>query len=156
MTAGRYILAAALLAAVSLLCLCLGTVVLSPADVLKILFGGGGGTEEGILLGIRLPRLLMALAVGASLSVSGVIFQAVLKNVNGITGNVNETTEDLKRFSKSVGEIGDTVSGINALVGGFGSSAAVRASSLGVGIRAPIEYFITHLMSRKKGVGHEG
>lgn len=92
MTAGRYILAVLLLAAVSLLCLCLGTVVLSPAEVMGILFGGGGGTEAGILLGIRLPRLLMALAVGASLSVSGVIFQAVLKNpladpyITGVSG----------------------------------------------------------------------
>lgn len=80
MTAGRYMLAAALLVAVSFICLCLGTVVLSPAEVLGILFGGGGVTDQGILLGLRIPRLLMALAVGASLAVSGAIFQAVLKN----------------------------------------------------------------------------
>ncbi len=92
MTAGRYILAIVLLAAVSLLCLCLGTVVLSPAEVFTVFFGGGSGTEGGILLGIRLPRLLMALTVGASLSVSGVVFQAVLKNpladpyITGVSG----------------------------------------------------------------------
>ena len=92
MTAGRYMLALALLAAASLLCLCLGTVTMSPAEVLGHLFGSGGGMEQRILLGIRLPRLLMALSVGASLSVSGVIFQAVLKNpladpyITGVSG----------------------------------------------------------------------
>lgn len=82
--------------------------------------------------------------------------QIVLKNVNGITGNVNEVTEDVKRLSKSVGEIGDTVSGINALVGSVGSSAAVRAVSFRAGVKAAAAYLVTHLMSRKKGVGDEG
>ncbi len=92
MTAARYMLALALLAAVSLACLCLGTVMLSPAEVLSTLLGGGEELARSIVLGLRLPRLLMALAVGASLSASGVVFQAVLKNpladpyITGVSG----------------------------------------------------------------------
>ncbi len=92
MTALRYILAVALTAAAALLCLSVGSVSVSPLDVLGALSGNGEGMEQSILLGIRLPRVLMALAVGASLSVSGVIFQAVLKNpladpyITGVSG----------------------------------------------------------------------
>ena len=37
-------------------------------------------TEKTILINIRLPRLLLAILVGAGLSVAGVVFQALLRN----------------------------------------------------------------------------
>jgi len=67
--------------------LVLGPSHVSPEDVWRVLSGvlGGGDTSArdpvaDIVLRIRLPRLLLAVLVGASLSTSGVIFQALLRN----------------------------------------------------------------------------
>jgi iron complex transport system permease protein len=50
--------------------------------LLRPLFGfkGGTDTEEAIILSIRFPRALLAGLVGAGLSVSGAVFQALLRN----------------------------------------------------------------------------
>lgn len=58
-----------------------GSVVLSPVDVLKSLSGMQENSVTGnIILQIRLPRVLLALAIGGGLSVAGAVFQAILKN----------------------------------------------------------------------------
>ncbi len=59
--------------------LCLGDRIYSPHEMLTILTGGGG-TDYDILLKLRIPRLLMGLLAGASLSVSGCVFQALFRN----------------------------------------------------------------------------
>ena len=41
---------------------------------------GESGTEQTIILSIRFPRVLLAGLVGAGLSVSGTVFQALLRN----------------------------------------------------------------------------
>ncbi|MCU0821490.1 MAG: iron ABC transporter permease [Spirochaetes bacterium] len=64
---------------VILLSLSLGTTFISPAEILKIP-GAEYNNEMQILLSLRIPRLVMTLIVGASLAVSGVLFQAILKN----------------------------------------------------------------------------
>jgi iron complex transport system permease protein len=58
---------------------------LPPREVLRILLGVATSSEAGlpagdIVLRIRLPLLLLGGIVGASLSVSGVLFQALLRN----------------------------------------------------------------------------
>lgn len=60
--------------------LSLGVTTVSPVRVVKSLLGMDVGPETAIIISLRLPRLLLALTVGASLSVSGVVFQAILKN----------------------------------------------------------------------------
>jgi iron complex transport system permease protein len=51
------------------------------AQVWGVLAGSGeAGAAEDIVLRIRLPRTVLAMLVGASLSVSGVVFQALLRN----------------------------------------------------------------------------
>lgn len=57
-----------------------GSIDMSPAELIKTLFGGGGRQENTVLFGIRLPRALAALLVGASLAVCGVVMQCVLHN----------------------------------------------------------------------------
>lgn len=53
----------------------------SPGRVIDVLLHPqGGGALSDIVWQIRWPRLLLATLVGASLSVSGVIFQALLRN----------------------------------------------------------------------------
>lgn len=57
-----------------------GLTDLSPADVLRILFGGGTFEETLVLFDFRLVRIVLAMLVGAGLSVSGTIFQTISKN----------------------------------------------------------------------------
>lgn len=70
-----------------LACLCVGKYSISPGDCLKILFGRLFGTEstwdgmdENMLLGVRLPRVMASVIVGAALSLSGAVYQGIFKN----------------------------------------------------------------------------
>ena len=72
--------------AAAAVCLCIGRIPLSPADVLRSLggrlTGGGGGSAivESTLWRIRLPRILLALLTGAGLSAAGCAFQSLFSN----------------------------------------------------------------------------
>lgn len=57
-----------------------GQIRLSPFDTLRTLFGGGSGKENLVLFQFRLPRIVISILVGAGLSISGRIIQAVLGN----------------------------------------------------------------------------
>ncbi len=57
-----------------------GSTYLAPADIARALAGDSGTAEYRILVHLRLPRVLMALVVGASLSVSGAMFQSLFRN----------------------------------------------------------------------------
>jgi iron complex transport system permease protein len=69
----------ALIAAVAL-AVGVGPSGIGPGALLDALRGQASGAEADILLRIRLPRALLAAIVGAALSVSGVLFQALLRN----------------------------------------------------------------------------
>lgn len=61
--------------------LCIGSVPISLSEMFSALFGGGGSeTANQIIFEIRLPRILLAIAVGGGLSVVGAVFQAILMN----------------------------------------------------------------------------
>ncbi len=64
-------------AAVALLA---GTSSLSARDVMSGLFGGPETTAGLIVWGVRMPRLLLALSVGAALAAAGAALQALLAN----------------------------------------------------------------------------
>lgn len=70
----------------------LGTEFINPADLISILLGGGDNLMSEIILKLRLPRVLAALFVGASLSVCGAVFQSVFRNpladpfITGVSG----------------------------------------------------------------------
>lgn len=78
--------------------LCLGAIHIAPADVAGAVVNALSGKsstaseDELILFSVRLPRILFAGIVGASLSLGGVVFQALLRNpladsyVLGISG----------------------------------------------------------------------
>jgi iron complex transport system permease protein len=69
------------LVAISLAALAAGPSALAPAEVARALFGADeSGPAADIVLRVRLPRVLLAMLVGASLSVAGVLFQALLRN----------------------------------------------------------------------------
>lgn len=58
-----------------------GSVIISPLEIFKALAGFSRDTTvNNIVLEIRLPRVLLALAIGGGLSVVGAVFQAILRN----------------------------------------------------------------------------
>jgi len=70
----------ALVGCLALAALALGPVQLPASAVIAALMGGGEPMETAILREIRLPRLLLALAVGAALALSGAALQGMLRN----------------------------------------------------------------------------
>ena len=63
----------------------MGRFTVAPAEVLqalkKVLTGQEAeGIQQSVVIGIRLPRTLMAMLVGAGLSVSGAAFQGLFQN----------------------------------------------------------------------------
>ena len=63
-----------------LISLGIGPVRLSPLAVAEALFGGGSDVSQVIVREIRLPRTLLALAIGAILGLSGASLQGLLRN----------------------------------------------------------------------------
>lgn len=64
----------------TLVSLGIGPVALSPATILHALFGGDGEVQRIIVLEIRLPRAILAIAIGAILGLSGAALQGLLRN----------------------------------------------------------------------------
>ena len=71
---------AALVGLLVLISLGIGPVRLSPLSVAETLFGGGSEVSQVIVREIRLPRTLLALAIGAILGLSGASLQGLLRN----------------------------------------------------------------------------
>lgn len=85
LTLGRFVsvlgLMLLVLAATAALGLAIGPSDLAGESVLSVLFGSAQpGPAADIVWKIRLPRIVLAMLVGASLSSAGVVFQALLRN----------------------------------------------------------------------------
>src|SRR5882724_4414059 len=71
---------AVLVVLLALISLGVGPVRLSPLSVVEALFGGGSDVSQVIVREIRLPRTILALAIGAILGLSGASLQGLLRN----------------------------------------------------------------------------
>jgi iron complex transport system permease protein len=60
-----------------------GDFPIPPADVLRSLAGNGNAGQEFIINELRLPRVLVGLLVGASMGLSGALFQTISRNPLG-------------------------------------------------------------------------
>ncbi|MSU00495.1 FecCD family ABC transporter permease [Tissierella pigra] len=72
-----------------LLSIRMGSVEFSYSKIFSILFSSEMNSSKNVLLNIRLPRIVIAAIVGANLSVSGALLQAVMQNPladPGLTG----------------------------------------------------------------------
>ena len=65
---------------VAALALAAGPAGIPVRKVFQILSGRGGGIEQTIIWDIRLPRLLLGIAIGGGLSLAGVILQGLFRN----------------------------------------------------------------------------
>lgn len=89
--------------------LAIGPSGLSPQRVIRALAGGGSPADADIVLRVRLPRVVLAALVGASLSVAGVLFQALLRNpladpyVLGVSGGAALGAVAVMAFGASLG-----------------------------------------------------
>jgi len=64
-----------------LLSLLIGSVRIPPEEILRVLLGAAEDeNSRKIILEVRLPRILMAVFVGAALSLSGAVVQAIFRN----------------------------------------------------------------------------
>jgi iron complex transport system permease protein len=95
-TRRRALLILAVLAGLSqlsiVLALMVGSIPISPAEVLATLFGDGGGMAGDVVRSLRLPRALTGFACGGLLALAGALLQVLLRNpladpyVLGISG----------------------------------------------------------------------
>lgn len=84
-SSGRYIslifiIMMLLLAVLFILDLFLGSVAISPYDIIKAIFGTAGSDIETIVIDFRLPKAITALMVGIALSISGLQMQTLFRN----------------------------------------------------------------------------
>ena len=83
---GALALLVLVLAGAMLLCICVGSVSISPADTLRVLLCAllrrpmPEGVSANIILNVRLPRVVNVALVGAALSLCGAVMQGLLRN----------------------------------------------------------------------------
>ncbi|MFO7950196.1 MAG: iron ABC transporter permease [Candidatus Fermentibacteraceae bacterium] len=77
------VLGGVLLLVLLLVSVSVGAVTVPLREVVRVLTGGGGGRWHTIVVQIRLPQALAAVAAGAGLSVAGVAMQSILRNPLG-------------------------------------------------------------------------
>lgn len=77
---GLSLIAAGLLAVLMIWAMTLGSYEISFTDVVRSVFGHGTAKQELIVRDLRLPRVLCAVLIGAALSLSGMIFQGLVRN----------------------------------------------------------------------------
>ena len=68
---------------IAVLAIGIGKYTVAPGDVLGLLMGTNTSFDRVVILEWRMPRMLMALLIGAALGVSGAIFQALTRNALG-------------------------------------------------------------------------
>ncbi|MEV7085417.1 iron chelate uptake ABC transporter family permease subunit [Streptomyces sp. NPDC093085] len=116
-------------AAVTVVSLGTGTYPLSPLEVVRTLAGNGPPGAEFVVLGLRLPRALVALLVGFGMGLAGAVFQSLTRNPLGspdIIGFGNGASAGAL-VAIVVLEAGAPQTALGAVLGGFATAAAVYA-----------------------------
>lgn len=78
-----------------IVCVGLGSTVISPLAVIRTLFGAGDPADDMIIFSLRMPRVVIAVMVGAALAVSGALLQGIVRNpltspdIIGISGGAS-------------------------------------------------------------------
>jgi iron complex transport system permease protein len=131
----------AVAAALAVVAMGRGTIALTPGQVVGALLGDADDpTTARVVLGIRLPRLLTGLGVGAALGTAGALFQSVSRNVLGSPDLIGFTT------GAATGAVLQIV-----VVGGGPLSAGVWAVGGGA-VTAAVVYLLS--ASRRGGGGY--
>lgn len=127
-----------LLIASVFLSLSIGEMKLGVSDIFRVLREGNGSMEYTILSQIRIPRVLLGIAVGGALSLSGILLQGVYRNplvepyTLGISGGA------------SLGVAFAIVFGLHQLIGSFVLPVAGFAGSF-------LMIFLVYTISSRSG-----
>ncbi|MBT2369677.1 iron chelate uptake ABC transporter family permease subunit [Streptomyces sp. ISL-10] len=113
-----------------------GDFPMSFGDVVDTLLGSGTAAQEFIVQELRLPRVLVAVLVGASLALSGAIFQSLSRNPLG--------SPDVIGFGQ-----GATVGALTVIVLFEGGSLAVSGGAVAGGLLTGV---LVHLLAWKRGM----
>nr|WP_051950979.1 iron chelate uptake ABC transporter family permease subunit [Actinacidiphila yeochonensis] len=122
--------------AVSVVLIGTGDYHIAPVDVLRSLVGRGDPGQDFIVRQLRLPRVIVALLVGASLGMSGAAFQTVTRNPLG--------SPDVVGFGQ-----GSAVGALIVIVLLKGSSYEVALGAVAGGL---ITGLAVYLLAWKRGV----
>ena len=122
-----------------------GTVVIYPTDILSAIIGKTAGTmEAGVIMNIRIPRIIAAVILGGALALSGYMLQTFFNNpivgpfVLGISSGAKFTVALTLIFSLSGGRKPGAVSLVMAAFAGalasmmFVLAISVRVRSMGI------------------------
>ena len=129
--------------------LLLGPSQASPGRVFEVLLGADVDSPlADIVWRIRMPRLVVAMLVGASLSVAGVIFQALLRNpladpfILGVSGGAALGAISVLALGTLVGLSADAVP-VAAFVGAIAATILLYAVAAVRGRVAPTQLLLT-------------
>ncbi len=115
-----------------------GSSSLTPADVVTVLLGEGDTRATKIVLGIRLPRAVTGVLVGAALGVAGAVFQSISRNVLGSPDIIGFTT-------------GAATGAIVQIVVFEGGPVAVGASAVVSGLACAVVVYLLALKGSRSG-----
>lgn len=128
------LLAAAL--AVAVVLVGSGDFPMTPGEVVATLLGDGTPAQEFIVRDVRLPRVLVALLVGAALAVGGALFQSISRNPLG--------SPDVLGFGQ-----GSTVGALTVIVMFKGDAFATAGGAIVGGL---VTGAVVYLLAWKRGV----
>ncbi len=80
MSAARWLGLVGVLAAVAILAIAVGTISIPPSEIWHALTGGPSTTSAIVVRTLRLPRVVLAMLVGAGLGMSGAALQGTMRN----------------------------------------------------------------------------
>jgi iron complex transport system permease protein len=139
-----------------------GTVRLTPMQVVEGLAGTSGDARVArVLQGIRLPRLLVAALVGASLGMTGAVFQSLSRNALGspdvigfTTGAATGAIVQIILFNAGAFQVASAAVGsglatalvVLALTRRSGAEAGYRLILIGIGVGAVLTGINTMLI----------
>jgi iron complex transport system permease protein len=108
-----------------------GKYTVAPADVLGVLTGSNTSFDRVVVLEWRMPRMLMALLIGAALGISGAIFQALTRNALGSPDIIGVTSGAYTGALIVIAGIGGGYYAVaaGALIGGLVTAVLVYALS---------------------------
>lgn len=172
-TSRRRIVLSSVLAAglvvIGLVAMGTGTIRFSPAEIVEALAGRGSYAAERVVLGIRAPRLLAGIAVGACLGLSGAVFQNLTGNPLGspdvigfVTGAATGAIASIIVFSAgpvvvALAAVGSglatavVVVALSGMAGGSGAGGGYRLVLVGIGAAAFLGALNDLMMTRVSG-----
>lgn len=126
----------AAIVALGVIALGTGAIHVAPLDVVRTLLGNGSRITNYAVLDLRLPRVLIAIVVGAALGMSGAVFQSLSRNPLG--------SPDIIGFN-----YGAATGGLLVIMVIGGSPGAVSAGALVGGLTTAL---LVYLLAWQRGV----